>query len=53
MVSALPKTLWLRFNAIWAKQEKETSLTSVEIHSAHQQKMNPYEAYSQIRRNMY
>ena len=53
MLSALPKTLWLRFNAIWSKQEKETPLTSVAIHSVHQQKMDPHEAYSQVRRNMY
>lgn len=53
MVLALQKTLLLRFNGIFAKKENETSLTSVEIYSVHQQKMKPHEAYSQVRRNMY
>ena len=53
MLTALPKTIWLRFNAIWAKPAKKKATTYLEIHSVQQQKINPHEAYSQVRRNMY
>lgn len=53
MLSALPKTLWLRFNTIWGKQAKGAATTYKEIHSVQQQTIKPYEAYSQVRRNMY
>jgi len=53
MLKALPKTVWLYFNAIWAKPEKETLETYRETRAVQQQKIKPHEAYSQIRRNMY
>ena len=53
MLSALPKTIWLRFNAIWAKPAKKTATTYLEFQSVQQQTIKPYEAYSQVRRNMY
>ena len=53
MLVALPKTLWLRFNAIFGKQAKGVSTAYMEIQSIQQQMMKPYEAYSQARRNMY
>lgn len=53
MLIALPKTIWLRFNAIWEKSAKETSTTYTETHFVQQQTMKSYEAYNQVRRNMY
>ena len=53
MLTALPKTIWVRFNAIWGKSVKETPTTYIETRSVQQQAMKSHEAYSQIRRNMY
>lgn len=53
MLTTLPKTVWLRFNTIWAKSAKETSTTHMETGPVQQQTMKSYEAYSQVRRNMY
>ena len=53
MLSALPKTIWLRFNTIWANKNQKTSTTYMETQSVQQQKMHSHEAYSQVRRNMY
>lgn len=53
MLLALPKTMWLRLNAILGKQAKGATTTYMEIHSVQQQTIKPYEAYSQVRRNMY
>lgn len=53
MLTALSKTLWLRFNEIWVKSTKETVATNTEIRPVQQQTMKSHEAYSQVRRNMY
>ena len=53
MLVALPKTIWLRLNAIFRKQEKEAATTYVEIQSVQQQTIKPHEAYNPFRRNMY
>ncbi|WNN74343.1 hypothetical protein RKS58_13145 [Lysinibacillus capsici] len=53
MLRTLQKTGWLHFNAIWAKPTKETSATYTKNSHVRHQTLKPYEAYSQIRRNMY
>ena len=53
MLTALPKTIWVRFNAILGKSAKEKSTNYMETQPVHQQTMKPHEAYSQVRRNMY
>ena len=53
MLKAITKTVWLYFNAIWTKSEKNTLETYTETQYVRQQKIKPHEAYSQIRRNMY
>ena len=39
MLTALPKTIWLRFNAIWEKRANEISATHMETRSVQQQTM--------------
>ena len=53
MLVALPKTIWLRLNAVFRKQTKGAATTYMEIHAFQHQTIKPYEAYSQVRRNMY
>ena len=53
MLTALSKTIGIHLNEILGKTIKKTVATDMETRPVQQQTMKSYEAYSQVRRNMY